>query len=409
VGRGGRGRIRRLSVATAVSNSGNWAAAIALSLAIFTKTGSTVWLAASFLFTQVPAALLAPVGGMIADRFDRRRVMIVCDLLGAVTYAGMASVRAPSLLIVLGSLAALLHMPFGPASSAAVPNLIGEQDLSWANGTLAAASRVGTLVGPAIGGTMFGFFGAGAAFWVNAVSFAISAAVIARIPGRFGSRKPAVAEEADGGVWAGLQYILREPVLLVLTAVGAISFVGSEVSTVAELPMIHRFGVGGVGYGIMNTMWGAGGLLGALTAARIVNKSREPKAAVYGVLFFGIFLGAIGLSPVFWLIPLFVFLFAFSDPFSYVGFGGIYQRGTPDEIRGRVFAVVEGIMTLSMALAFGIGGFLVEATGWRPVFYVGGLVVVGSAIVLGFALRGGIAPAGNGRAKVAVSRSDRDL
>jgi MFS transporter, DHA3 family, macrolide efflux protein len=61
---------------------GNWAATIALSLTVYAKTGSTVWLSASFLFTQVPSALVAPVSGAMADRLNRKRIMIICDLLG---------------------------------------------------------------------------------------------------------------------------------------------------------------------------------------------------------------------------------------------------------------------------------------------------------------------------------------
>jgi MFS family permease len=83
-----RGDVWRLAVASAASNTGNWAATIALSLAVYAKTGSTVWLSASFLFTQVPSALVAPVSGAMADRLNRRRIMIICDLLGAATYAG---------------------------------------------------------------------------------------------------------------------------------------------------------------------------------------------------------------------------------------------------------------------------------------------------------------------------------
>ncbi len=121
-----RGDVRVLAAASAASNTGNWAASVALALVVFAKTGSTVWLSASFLFTQVPSALAAPLSGMMADRLDRKRIMITCDLLGAAVYLGMAVTGQPLLLIVLGSVAALLHAPFGPAARAAVPNLAGE-------------------------------------------------------------------------------------------------------------------------------------------------------------------------------------------------------------------------------------------------------------------------------------------
>ena len=82
-------------------------------------------------------------------------------------------------------------------------------------------------------------------------------------------------------------------------------------------------------------MWGAGGLAGSLVAARVVTGDSEPAAAVLGCLVFGAFVAAVGAAPWFALIPLFTLLFASSDSFAFVGFNGIYQRRTPDEIRGR--------------------------------------------------------------------------
>lgn len=383
-----RGSIRRLAAASAVSNIGNWAASVALALAIFAKTDSTVWLSASFLFTQLPSALAAPVGGLIADRLNRQRVMIVCDLAGAACYVGMALVTSPAALIALGSVAALLHMPFGPASRAAVPNLVEEDDLSWANGTLAAAGNVGNLIGPAVGGALFALTGAGSVFWANAVSFVASALLIATMRGRFAAERDTKEERPRGAIWEGVRFIWHHPTLLTLTAIGAITYIATEVTWVADLPLIHHFGVGGVGYGVMNMVWGAGGLLGGLVAARVVTKAKEPAAAVYGTLVFGAFVGAVGVAPWFGLIPAFLFVLAFADSFAFVGFNGIYQRDSPDAIRGRVFAAVGGVMTLATAVGFTFAGFLVQATGWRPVFVVGGLIDVACALVLGFVLLG---------------------
>jgi len=350
---------------------------------VFTRTHSTVWLAATFLFTQLPSALAAPIGGLIADRLDRRRVMIVCDLLGASCYVAMAVVRAPAGLIFLGSVAALLHMPFGPSSRAAVPNLVDEDDLSWANGTLAAAGNVGNLIGPALGGALFAVASAGVVFLLNAASFVISAGVIATIRASFRSEGRSPEERQRGGAWDGARFIWRHPTLLTLTVVGAITYMATEVVNVAELPLVQHFGVGGIGYGVMVTIWGAGGLLGGLVAARVVTRASEPAAAIYGVIVFGGFVAAVGLSPWFGLVPAFMFLFAFSDSFAFVGFNGIYQRGSPDEIRGRVFAAVGGVMTLAGAMSYVFAGFLVGAVGWRPVYLVGGATDVACGIVLG--------------------------
>jgi MFS family permease len=85
--------------------------------------------------------------------------------------------------------------------------------------------------------------------------------------------------------------------------------------------------------------------------------------------------------------PLFTLLFAFSDSFAFVGFNGIYQRRTPDAIRGRVFAAVGAVMTFATAASFGFAGFLVDAVGWRPVYLGGGLVDVACAAALAMSLR----------------------
>jgi MFS family permease len=383
-----RGDIRRLAAASAISGTGDWAATTALSLAVYAKTGSAVWLSVSFLLTRIPSALVAPLSGLMADRLDRRRIMITCDLLGAVTYAVMAVTGRPLPLILLGTLAALLHSPFGPAARAAVPNLAGAADLSWANGTLSAASNVGQLAGPALGGVLYAVVGAGPAFWANAGSFVLSAGFITAVRGRFRSEVPPSPAAGGSGIWAGVGFVWRHGTLLTLTVVGAVTYMATEIAAVADLPLIHHFGVGGVGYGIMNVAWGAGGLAGSLLAARIVTRATEPAAAILGCLVFGAFVAAVGASPWFALIPLFTLLFALSDSFAFVGFNGIYQRRTPDAIRGRVFAAVGAVMTFAAAASFGFAGFLVDAVGWRAVYLGGGLVDVACAAALALSLRG---------------------
>jgi MFS family permease len=300
----GRGDVWRLAAGSAASNTGNWAATVALALVVYARTGSAAWLSAGLLFTQVPSALAAPLSGMIADRLDRKRTMIICDLLGAAAYAAMAVTGSPLGLITLGAVAALLHSPFGPASRAAVPNLAGDGDLAWANGTLAAASNAGQLAGPALGGVLYAVAGAGGAFAANAISFVVSAALIAAVRGRFRSTSPdtETSTPQTGSIWAGARFLWRDRTLLTLTAVGAVTFLATEIAAVADLPLIRHFGAGGVGYGIMNVAWGAGGLTGALIAARIVSKDNETAAAVLGVLVLGIFVAAVGISPWFALV-----------------------------------------------------------------------------------------------------------
>jgi hypothetical protein len=171
-------------------------------------------------------------------------------------------------LIVLGSVAALLHAPFGPATQAAVPNLAGEADLAWANGTLAAASNVGQLAGPAVGGVLYAAVGAGPAFAANAVSFAISATLVAIIRGQFRGKHPAASDSGapSSSIWAGARFLWHNTTLLGLS----FGFAG--------------FLVGAAGWG---TVYLGGGLIDVACAAvlavilrrRVSHPARPPLSA----------------------------------------------------------------------------------------------------------------------------------
>jgi len=100
-----------------------------------------------------------------------------------------------------------------------------------------------------------------------------------------------------------------------------------------------------------------------------------------------LFVAAVGISPWFALVPLFSLLFAVSDSFAFVGFSGIYQRGTPDAIRGRMFAAVGATTTFASAAGYGFAGFLVTAVGWRLVYLAGGIIDIACAAILALALR----------------------
>ena len=112
--------------------------------------------------------------------------MIISDLAGAATFAAIAFVHTPSALLALTVVAALAEAPFNPAASAAIPNLTPVDDLGWANGLIGAGRTFGGLVGPVIGGLLYGTVGPGAAFGVNAAhASSLSAALIATVGGRF--------------------------------------------------------------------------------------------------------------------------------------------------------------------------------------------------------------------------------
>ena len=193
-----RAAVRRIAIARAISIAGAEAAYIAIVATMLDRTGSAAWVSAALLAWIGVGGLVAPIAGSLGDRYDRRRVMIISDLAGAATFVAIAFVHDPAALLALTVVAAIAEAPFNPAATAAIPNLTPDDDLGWANGLISAGRTFGGLVGPVVGGLLYGTVGAGAAFGVNALSFLLSAALIATVGGRFSEHRDSTDARADG-------------------------------------------------------------------------------------------------------------------------------------------------------------------------------------------------------------------
>jgi MFS family permease len=235
-------------------------AAIALSTDIYRRTGSAVWLSATFFLTFGIAGLLNPIAGLIVDRFDRQRVMVTSDVAGAIVWSILLFGQSPAWLLALGFIASVVSRPFGIASNAAVPNLVGEDDLAWANGTLATAGNTSRILGPVLGGAIAGLLNARYAYVANAASFIASALLVASLRSRFQAARD--EETEPGTMWTGFGVIFRDPVLRSLTIVWTVLYLTIDVALVADLPISRSFGWGAFGFGLINAFFGAGALVG---------------------------------------------------------------------------------------------------------------------------------------------------
>jgi MFS family permease len=251
----GREAIRRLALGRLLSGTGSQMAAIALSADIYGRTHSAVWLSATFFLTFGITGLLNPVAGLIADRFDRRGVMIASDVAGAIVWTVLLLGNSPPWLLTLGFIGSVVSQPFWIASRAAVPNLVAEEDLAWANGTMAVAGNTARVLGPVLGGAIAGLLGARYAYAANAASFIVSALLVLSVTARF----QAAREQTEAGtIWTGFRVIFADPVLRALTVVWTVPFLTIDVALVADLLISRAFGWGTFGYGLINAFFGAG-------------------------------------------------------------------------------------------------------------------------------------------------------
>jgi predicted MFS family arabinose efflux permease len=371
--------VRRLAVARLISIAGGAAAYTALMFTVYEKTHSATWLSATLLLTFGVNGFVSPFAGAIGDRFDRKRVMIVSDLLGVAAFAAMAFARDPGWLLGFAFVSAVVETPFWVASGAAIPNLVPDERLSWANGLVALGKNLGITVGPAIGGALLPVIGSSWVFGVNAISFAISAALVATVHGRFSDERREEHHE-HRGLRAGFRFIARDRVLRMLTLAYVVMIGGMGFVMVADVPLAEHFGVGSVGFGLMITCWGLGSVAGSF-AGRWLNEDKEPRALFLGMLLVGFATAAIGVSP--WFVPILAMtLFAgIGDAIAIVADQGIQQRRTPDVVRSRVMAAVEFVVMIAYALALVFSGLVLRVVGPQHVYLIGGATALIGGLV----------------------------
>ncbi len=378
--------IRRLAAARVISVTGSEAAWIALMVAIYADTHSTVWMSAALFVAIGASGVATPLLGSLGDRIDRRRVMIGSEL-GAAAVAGVtvAFTHRPVALIALALTAAVAQSPYFSASTAAVPNLVPAADVAWANSTISIGRNAGALLGPILGGAVAGLVAPGAVFAANAVCFAGSAAMVASVHGTFADPHRADAEEHEG-LRAGFRFILADPVLRLITLAWVVLLFLLGPVLVAELPLARSFGAGAVGYGILVACWG-GGAIGGSFAGRRLAMTNERVTMVGGCALIGAGFALVAFAPVFAFALAGMATAGLAEGAVTVSEQGILQRRTPDAVRSRATAATEAAVMGAFALSFPAAGFMINLLGVRGVYLLAGFGCAVSALILIPAMR----------------------
>jgi MFS family permease len=373
------GAVRRLALARAISLTGSAAAFAALNFLIYEKTQSPAWIAAAMVLTWGTGGIAALFAGSLGDRFDRKRVMVLSDLGGALAFGAMAFISDPGWLLAVAFLSALAESPFLAASAAAIPNLVKEERLGWANGLLMVGRNVGIIVGPLIGGTMIAAFGAGAVFGMNALSFLVSAGLVWSVRGTFSSASRGDADESS--LTAGVRFVARDRVLRAMALALIPIQLGQGLSLVADVPLVTLFGVGALGYGALIAFWGFGSIIGSV-ASRFMRRRIEPIVFAAGSITVTAMCLFVGLSPVFVGVLAAVCVMGFGEGTQSVAQQSIMQRRTPDAVRSRVAAAIDACSQIAIGLAFIAAGPVVAWLGPRGTYVFGGLVGLLSVLAL---------------------------
>lgn len=378
-----RTAVRRLALGRVISFTGTFAAGTALTFTIYQRTHSTVWVSATMLLTWGLIGFFGPVAGAIGDRYDRRRVMIASEVGATICWVAMAFlVRSPAALLAVAFVSSVFESPYFPASGAAIPNIAGEEHLSWANSLVAMGRNTGLTLGPVVGGVLVAAIGARWVFAANAASYALSAVLTWSVRARFTDPDRTLEqEEQHRGVAAGWRFIMADPVLRQMMIAWFVFLIGMATTIVADPVLAEEFGVGSLGYGLITACWGAGTILGALIARRI--REQGEAAWLVGSSFLLAATGfGVALSPWFGLALFWVLAFGISDGPTIVVEQNLLQRRTPDVVRSRVMGAWEMGMHAGLITALVIGGIIVPIVGPKGAYAFGGTTGLIGAVIL---------------------------
>jgi MFS family permease len=352
---------RRLWLAGLISTTGDWLLLVSLPILVFQRTGSTFGTAVAFLIELVPGVLVAPLGGWLAERLDRRRLLVTVSLAQAAALLPLlAGPRLPVVYAVIAVEAALAAI-FGPAHSALLPTLVGADQLVRANSLIGLNQNLGRLVGAGLGGLLLATGALPAIVLADAVSFLAAVALLVRVPaGRPGTHPATVA--------AGHPF-RRRPVRAGL-AVVALTSAGQGVFVVLFVVFVARVLHGGAAEnGLLRGVQAIGAIAGGtlLASTRRIDPARLTMGACF--VFGALLLATWNLPRLSTVEPIYVALFiATGIPAVAMSTGlvSVLQEATVDGERGPVFAAVGMVYATGQAVGMLAAGLLGDRFGTVP-------------------------------------------
>jgi MFS family permease len=375
----------------AVSSIGDWLYNVALLALVYERTGSPTWVSLTTAARLVPVVVLGPVGGVLADRYDRRRLMIGADLiraalmiaLGVVAVAGLPIALAP----VLAAAATAAGVAYPPCVATCTARFVSGEELQRANALRSGIGQAAVVAGPPIGALLMVLAGASAAILLNALTFLGSALAIAAIKGdeRFAPAErtaevqmPSVLAE----IKTGAQALRGAPTAIRLVAADVVASAVYGMLTVTLVLVGRKVGAGAGGYGLLLGGFGVGGVIGASLMARLDAPTGWRRTLTVAMLLIALPLAGLGFAP----------NLASALVLALLGGGGMIvgevlsETALPkmldDEVLARAYGLVFPISIGGIVAGSLIAGPVVSAFGLSGAMVAGAVAVLALAALL---------------------------
>ncbi len=397
---------RRLWCGQTISQVGDGLTSLALLIMINQITGTTTALATMMVVIALPQLIFGMLAGVYIDRWDRKRIMIVSDVLRGLLVLGFILVRRPQdvwIFYLLGFLQAAVGTFFDPAKSALIPTMVERDALLAANG-LSQTTRVITgVVGSALAGVLVGaMHGAWGAFTLDALSFFVSAFFISRIllpkVGPASQSAGAAPRIGPRQVWEqlleGLRYLFGSRLLVGVMVTLAVTMLGIGAVNVLIVPfLINTLQVPTMALGVIDTAQVIGMIIGGASLTLLASRLKSTRIIIFGVFLLGLFVELFGAAGNIWVALAALFLVGLALAPVQASLATLLQATIPDDKRGRANSTMNTVITLASVVSMASAGLLGDRLGVRYVFYLSGGITALAGILAAMLMRAPQSPA----------------
>lgn len=351
------------------SSSGTWLQQTAQSWLIFQLTNQAFFLGLESFLSTAPILLFSLIGGVIADRVDRRRILLASQFLQlgfAFALAALVAFGVPNpplvwLILLVSFLSGCAQAFGGPAYQALVPMLVERRDLANAIALNSIQFNLARVVGPAVGGVGLAYLGAAVCFALNGLSFVAVILALASLNCRHLPRGAGEKLELRSELRSGLVFVWEHEALRSLTLLSlACTFLGTQILTFLAVFAREVFNTGAGGYSLLLSASGAGAVTGALIVAWIGDIKHKGRAALIMQFCFGVVITIFSLSSVAWLAYPLVFLAGVFMISVFALITSLVQLLVTDAMRGRVMSIYMVAFRGGMPLGGLVTGLLAE-------------------------------------------------
>lgn len=376
-------RFRRLWLARVVSFLGDAMGLVALILYVAEEVGSATAIAFLLLAGDFTPTLLSPLIGVVADRLERRRLLIICELGQALAVGTIVIAEPPlGLLLVLVAMGSLLANLFQAAARSALPDLVADDELEEANALIGGGTHGLEALGPLLAAVLLAFMSPLGLLAIDAVTFLVSPLLLAGLPRMPSAFRAGQDETVSAAVRTGIRYIWGHPILrpVAVAFVVGVAFGGMDDLALVFLGR-DTFAASDSGVSLLYAASGLGLLLGF---ALLI--SRSTRFPAVNVTIAGFVIGSAGnlltgLSPVIAAAFAMQLVRGVGISLVEVGLTTLVQRTVPRQLLGRVFADLYGGVGLAAGLSYVVGGLLLDRLSPRTVLVIAGAGGMAAAIL----------------------------